>query len=349
VSRHWAGRLAAVVLLGSGALASAATGGADDLYAQAGKLLAAGQTDEAAARLQEALAIDPRHWQSLCRLGEIDTARHLYAEAERLLRAGLEIKPDSGACLSRLAQVLLLDNRVGEAEPLLVRAASLSPGDEATLFNLGRVYETTGRPELAIDVYRRQLAAVPQGQRATSALLKVARLSWAVKRPVDAVQSYQTFLERQPDQHDVRAELAAILFATSRYDESMIQYEKVIAAGAAGATGFANAGSICLLRNDLPRAIDYLGRAVAADPHPIPARIALASALTQSGDPARAVEVLHGIIADDPENQRAWFLLGQSLMKLGRAEESREAFKRHQSIHEKIMRERMSGQPEAHP
>ena len=332
---------------GAGAAPTAST--ADALYEQADKFFAAGQMDQAAALYRKALDADPAHWKSLCRLGQVHAAGRRYPEAEQALKAAVAINPDSGVCQSRLAQVLLLDNKLTEAETALGKAAQLMPGDEGVLFNLARLYENTERPGLAADTYNRFLAISPAGERATATRLKVARLYAQILQPAKAVEPYRRFLEAQPGQVSVRAELATALMGASRYTEALEEYDKVIAAGPADAATLANAGAICMLLQNLPRAIDLLEKAVAADPKPTPPRISLAMVLSQSGKDERAIDLLRGVVADDPDNNRAYFLMGQSFMKLGRAEEARAAFERHRSIHDRIMKERVSGQTEGHP
>lgn len=160
---------------------------------------------------------------------------------------------------------------------------------------------------------------------------------------------FDGFLASKPERHDVRAEMATALMQASRYPEALAQFDEVIAAGAADAKTLSGAGSICLLMKRLDRAVDLLGRAVRADPEDIPIRIAFATALARSGDHEHAVQVLESVTRDDPENNRAFFLLSRSLTKLGRTEEARRALERHQRIHEAIMRERMSGEARGHP
>ena len=166
-----------------------------------------------------------------------------------------------------------------------------------------------------------------------------------------AVDHYREFLKAQPDRVEVRTELGALLMAASRYKEALAEYDLVLAAGIADGPTLANAGAVCLLLQDMPRALELLDRAVKADPSAIAPRIGLATVLAKTGDDERAVSLLNSVVKDEPENNRAWFLLGQSLMKLGRTEEARVALKRHQEIHEKIMKERMTsgGEDQGHP
>ena len=321
----------------------------DEVKGRADQALAAGRTEEALSLYQQALTLDPNHWPSLCRMGEVHAASRRYAEAEQELRKAVAINPDSGTCLSRLAQVLLVNEKASEAEPFLLRASELLPSDEGVLFNLARLYETMSRPEQSLAVYQRYLAAAPSSPRAATAHLKVARLLAGARQTDAAVDNYRAFLKLQPGKPEVRAELGALLMGASRYKEALAEYEMVLAAGIADGPTLANAGALCLLLQDVPRALDLLDRSVKTDPTPIAPRIGLATVLAQTGDHARAVSLLSAVVKDEPENNRAWFLLGQSLMKLGRADEARAALQRHQEIHEKIMKERMSGEAQAHP
>lgn len=341
--------LLAVALLAAADPVRASAQSADERLAEAERLIAAGQADQAIVLLNEALALDPRHWRSLCRLGEAQMAAKRLPEAEKALREAVAIQPDAVPCLSRLAQILLMSERLSEAEPFLARAAALSPADASLIFNLARLYEQTERSEEAIESYRRFLAVSPPGPRAATARLKVARILASASRPLEAFEHYRAYLADQPDRHEVRAEYALHLMGASRYEESLAEYERVIAAGAADGVAYGNAGSICLLRHDLQRAVPFLEKAVSADPKEIPRRIGLGTAYAQSGEHARAVEVLRSVTVDDPVNTRAWFLMGQSLIKLGRADEGRQALDRHREIHEAIMKERMSGGAEGHP
>jgi tetratricopeptide (TPR) repeat protein len=322
---------------------------AEELYREAERLIGEGRTEEAAARLKEAVALDPNHWMGLCRLGEIQAAAKQYAPAEQSLKDAVTLHPANGACQSRLAQVLLLVNKVQEAERALEMAAALLPDDEGVLYNLARVYEVTGRIDRAIETYARHLAVAPNNPRAEGEHLKLARMMAGSAQSAGAIDHYRAFLSLQPGRNDVRAEMAAGLMSASRFEEALPEFDRVIASGSVDAAALANAGSIHLLRGDLQIALDLLDRAVKADPNPIPPRLARATALAQMGDHAAAVEVLQGVTAGDPVNNRAWFLLGQSLMKLGRVEEARAALERHRAIHEKIMRERMSAEPQGHP
>ncbi len=314
---------------------------ADALYAEAEQLLAAGRSEEAAARLREAIASDPRHWRSHCALGQILASASRLEEAEAALEASVAVHPDP-SCMAVLAQVLLVGEKLERAEQVLRRAAALDGAAESVLYNLARLLDRSERLEEAVEVWERYIAVATDPARLAVARLRAARILVLLGRPVDAIERYRAALQSDPGKHDVRAELAAALMQASRIDAAWSEYEILLAAGAADAAALSNAGSICQLRRDLPRAVELLSRSVAMDRSSTPTRIALALAQAQSGQDAAAIGTLEAIVADDPENVKAWFLMGQSLRKVGRIEEAQKALQRHEQIHEKIMRERMA-------
>jgi len=317
---------------------------ADALYEEALGLLSEGRAGDAASILREAVTVSPGHWRSHCALGRIHAESRQLDAAVASLEAAVAIQPDA-ACMALLAQALLVGEKLDRAEVVLRRAAALEGAGESVLYNFARLLDRSERFEEAVDVWVRYIAVATDPARAASARLRAARLLALLGRPLDAVPYYRALLAGDPARQDVRSELATALMRASRHDEAWAEYEILMASGAADAAALSSAGSICQLRRDLKCAVDLLGRSVAMDRSSIPTRVALAMAQAQSGDDEAAIGTLQAIVADDPENVKAWFLMGQSLRKLGRVEEARRAMERHERIHEKIMREKMTPHP----
>jgi len=317
---------------------------ADAKLAEAESWISKGRGDLAEPLLREAIAHDPSHWRSLCRLGLLLASDGRHAEAEKVLEESAGIHPDA-VCLSRLAQVLLVSEKYSRAEQVLRRGLELEPDSEGTLFNLARLLERSERIEEAVPVWERYIGISTDEERRRAAHLRVGRMLEILGRSLDAARHLRHIVRAEPDRHDVRAELAIALTRASQYDEALEEFGRVEAAGAMDARTLSSAGSIHLMRKDLPRAVDYLSRSVTLEPESIPTRIALATALSQSDRDDEAIAHLERVTRDDPENVRAWFLMGQSLRRIGRTEEARRALERHRGIHERIMRVRM-GDPD---
>ena len=314
---------------------------AEALHAEALALLEAGRADDALSKLRAAVAADPGHWRSHCSLGQILAEQSRLPDAEAALAAGVAIQPDPG-CMAALAQVLLVEGKLERAEEVLRRAAAQDAAAESVLYNLARLLDRSERVEEAVEIWERYIAVASDPARIATAHQRAASILTLLGRPLDAIPHYRALLAADPGRNDMRSEMAAALMRASRLDEAWAEYEVLIKAGAADAAALSNAGSICQLRRDLPRAVELLSRSVAMDRSSMPTRVALAMAQAQSGDDKAAIGTLEAIVKDDPENVKAWFLMGQSLRKLGRVEEARQALERHEQIHEKIMREKMS-------
>ncbi len=337
--------LVAGLLAGAfGGAAHARSDSADAMVAAAEEAIAAGRAQDAERILREAVAADPSHWKGHCLLGQVLASSGRYPEAEVSLEAAVAVREDA-ACLSRLAQVLLVAGRFDRAEQVLRRGIAADPAEEGALFNLARLLERGERFEEAVPIWERYIEVSGDPDRRVAAHLRAGRMLELLGRPVDAARHLRSVVQADPDRHDVRAELGTALMRASRYEEALAEYDRVDAAGAMDAKALSNAGSICLILKDAPRAVLLLERSVALDANSIPTRIALATAQAQAGADAGAVATLEAIARDDPDNVRAWFLMAQSLRRLGRAEEARRALERHREIHERIMKGRM-GEPD---
>lgn len=312
------------------------------LFKDAEASIDAGDLERASEMLVEAVRTDPEHWAAHCRLGEIYLAERRLREAEVELEAAVSLNPRSGQCLSRLSQAFLLDGDLARAEPYLVRASRFLPEDAGVIHNLARLYLLTDRPDAALQENLKLLEMAPEEEKGPLRLA-VARLLRGLARNEEAVEHYESYLTGDPENHDVRSECADLLMGLSRHDDALAEYDRIIESGAAGAETLANAGALCILKMDLPRAIDLLERSILLDPGAIPPQLALATALYQTGEHERAVKVLEALTSVDPENNRAYALLGRSLRSLGRTDEARIAFQRHEQIHKALQADHVVG------
>jgi tetratricopeptide (TPR) repeat protein len=87
-------------------------------------------------------------------------------------------------------------------------------------------------------------------------------------------------------------------------------------------------GNVLLAEGKLREAMACYEEAVALEPDDAPGRVNLGYTLVESGEPARAVQVLEPATERDPGLLDAWFLLGQALKGCGRLGEAEAALRR---------------------
>ncbi len=205
-----------------------------DLFDRAGDQLEAIQAFKLYA---ESMPSDPRYAQALFRLaeslralGDFKTAADVY---KGLIEAreganGADIGPFADASFVPLAQAYLYDEDTAndaQAEKLLIAALDGSMGSTETelfrdaLLELGGLYDRTDRPERAIERYNEFLARYPEDPEAGTILFKLAD---AHRRLSDIIEESLSEVMPAAERNDRLAKI------TEHRYEAIRQYEKTI-------------------------------------------------------------------------------------------------------------------------
>lgn len=120
-----------------------------------------GRLEDAEALFRQALALDPRHADTLHMLGVIAYQSGRTAEAEALLRKAMAINPNEPTLHSSLGNVLQPQARSAEAEACYRKAVALRPDFAAAWTNLANTHKARGQFEQAFAAYAKSLALDP--------------------------------------------------------------------------------------------------------------------------------------------------------------------------------------------
>jgi tetratricopeptide (TPR) repeat protein len=200
---------------------------------------------------------DPRVARRAVEMANFARMPELALEAARLWH---EIDPDSAAALQMVTAFLVSTRHVDEAEPYLEKLLASKGASPANGFmQLNRLL--AGNPDKVANLrvvskLAKQYPDLPNAHFAVSqaallandealALSEIRRASdlrpdWDIaavfeaqilqkKSPEAALQRLQRYLEKHPDQHDVRLNYARMLVAEKRYAEAREQFEKLLA------------------------------------------------------------------------------------------------------------------------
>jgi tetratricopeptide (TPR) repeat protein len=148
-------------------------------------------------------------------------------------------------------------------------------------------------------------------------------------RPEEAIDRYKRALALQSDYTPAMNNLGTALRAAGRVDEAVAVYDDAVRANAGGATLQLNRGNALMAQGKMEEAIAAFRQAVALDPNSAHARDALARALYDFGTAAieaqafdRAIVVLRDAIAVKRDYAEAHNNLGIALASLGRLPEA---------------------------
>ncbi|MEE8525395.1 MAG: tetratricopeptide repeat protein, partial [Thermoanaerobaculia bacterium] len=229
--------------------------------------------DEAGAAFERALVVDKSSAAAYAGLGKMAAARGEPAAAVRHFKKALEIEPGASALRYPLAIAYRELGRIDDArrqlqlrgdvevsfeDPLIANLAELAAGSGIHVMAGNRALRK-GQVEVAIDRYRRALAANPRSFEAHQALAAVLVEQGAADAAVEhysaaleaepdnprvlynlgtlfaqkgdverAVRHFQAALELAPEYVDARFNLAAALAGSGRHDEALAHYRKLL-------------------------------------------------------------------------------------------------------------------------
>ncbi len=223
------------------------------------ELMAAGRVGEAAAQIQESLALQPDNASAQTNLGKALIKLGRPAEALEHYARALEIAPryptghnELGAALMRMGrtgeaiahfQVALEENpayanarvnlgsaflqtgRAGEAAAQFEAALALDPGNPGTLADLGAALAGQGRLAEAAEQFRRALAASPDSP---AALTNLGNVLLQMGRRGEAIARYQESLRADPDSAVTHNDLAYALLQEGRPDEAVAHCRRAL-------------------------------------------------------------------------------------------------------------------------
>ncbi|HTB92880.1 MAG TPA: tetratricopeptide repeat protein [Candidatus Sulfotelmatobacter sp.] len=163
-----------------------------------------GNTDEAIAFFQRALAINPDHAVALQNLGNAYRQKKDWDAAKKTLQLALALNPDDAEANYGLGMVYAQLNDTARASEYLQKALAARPAYPEALNNLGILYLRTGRPDDAKKSFAESIRVAPAFEQA---FLNLARVYAIEGDKASARSTLLELLKLHPDQAQARKEL----------------------------------------------------------------------------------------------------------------------------------------------
>jgi tetratricopeptide (TPR) repeat protein len=263
--RKWLVGVVGVVLATSAAIAAIVVWRADRNAATARRALAEGRLVEASEALERWLKSSPRSAEAHYLKARIAWARHdLGTVQQELDRA--EVLGYPPGLMARLAGLFLArTNQTALAEPLLRRAFDEGRGPDPEVAEaLARVYLGSFRMTDAQLVLDRWIREVPQD--ALPYFLRTEVEMRTSQEPEVVIGSYREALRRDPELDQARFGLAEMFRAQHRNTEAAEEYTRYLARKPDDPMGYLGAGRNALEMGDLDQAARWLDRGLALAP-----------------------------------------------------------------------------------
>ncbi|MCB9574628.1 MAG: tetratricopeptide repeat protein [Kofleriaceae bacterium] len=170
------------------------------------RALRRGAYDDAAAALDQAIALNPRRIEAYVLRAAIHAARQQYDDGVALLRRAQALAPDNLDVVAALGTQLVLGGHPDDGVPLLERAVTADPARYGAQSLLGKRYAALGRWRDAVVAYEAYLAHRPAELAGEDAIHQLG-LAEAYLRSDDARRAYALYddvLARRPDEPAAR-------------------------------------------------------------------------------------------------------------------------------------------------
>jgi tetratricopeptide (TPR) repeat protein len=232
----------------------------DLLLLQAKNTIWRGDIDGGLELYRKLLLQDPEREDLWNEAGKVAAWTSRYEDSISLYQAGLQNFPESLDLMVNLGLTYLWASREREAEETFTEARRLAGSDFASLKKLGEVYELNGYPERAASIFRDAIRIHPERLEAYLLLEhslrhsgdparaeKVYELIDASFLPSDelerrvalhrrratltdeAIARYEQALSENPDDLDLRGQLALTFFWNGLRDQGVREYENILA------------------------------------------------------------------------------------------------------------------------
>ena len=251
-------------------------------------LMSTGDGDGARREFESALKIDPTHRDAMLNLGELSKEENNYILAIDVYKNALRVLPNDPLILNNLVVCYRLTRQYQEAEAVGYRLLAHAPENVEAYKNMALVYLDQGTYEMAetfaihaINLLQRQRQNDPSIPEDAGSYNNLGLVYFKSGRPHDALQQFSKALEIKPDHLGALINIGALAHQYRDYARAQAVYEKVLK----------------------------------VDPNNHVASRGLAYAVFGSGNTQRTIELMNGLLARNPDEIKAYYILGVILIR----------------------------------
>lgn len=332
-----------------------------ELSAQGKAALRDQQFDQAAKLYEQIVNIDPRSAEAHSNLGLALYMLGSYARAITELHTALELNPRLDRTQILLALSYFNTGEFDRAIPLLEKAYRTMKDDPVVAAHLGLAYLRKEKDDEALVVlshwvelepnsadalYFKGKAATYVASNAFSQLTKAAPDSYRMLQlraemlrqqnlTPAAINEYKKAIAQKPDAAGLHYALGNLYREGGRMDEALAEFQEELKISPNDAMTDYLIGDIHLRRNELNLAQQYLSQALGGQPGLIEGRLDMARTYQAQGKGDEAVRMLQTVVASDPNDQDAHYLLFGLYKERGQAEEARKELQIFQELKRK--------------
>jgi tetratricopeptide (TPR) repeat protein len=273
-----------------------------------------GNYPRAIAEFQRSLELDPRldETEVLLALSYFDTGQ--LQRAIPLLEKAYQTKKDDPDVAAHLGLAYLREQQVDKAFVVLSHWAEIQPDSPEALYYKGKAAQY-----VASNTFARLTKVAPDSYRTFQ--LEAEMLRQRGLAP-DAINQYKKTIAQKPDAAGLHYALGTLYREVGRLDEALAEFNQELRITDDPLTYYW-IGDVYLQQNNMDRAQQSLLKALSIQPGLTGAELDLAKTYQAQGKTALAVKTLQAVIASDPDQQEAHYLLFGLYKEQGQMDQAR--------------------------
>jgi tetratricopeptide (TPR) repeat protein len=270
-----------------------------------------------------AAASDPQLWEAHLLLAQLLSGMGQSPEALAEYQQALAVQPNNPDALLGAAQLHGLAGQVEEAQKLLERLVSIWPANTDGHLAFSQLLTLRGQLDRAVAEAQRAVDLSPERADARFFLGQALenKQQWSA-----AADQYRAAAERDPQRFDAFIRWARCLFLDDRYAESAEVSRKAIQMRDTDAQGFRWLAEAQLSMGDPTAALEALSKALDIAPQDAQLMSLAARAYIDAGDEDRAEVFAANAATLDPRGIAGPFALGELYLHRGRPETALQTF-----------------------
>ena len=282
-----------------------------------------GNYPRAIEEFQKSLDLDPRldETEILLALSYFDTGQ--LQRALPLLEKAYQRKKDDPDVAAHLGLAYLREQQADKALVVLSHWAEIQPDSPEALYFKGKAAQY-----VASDTFARLTKVAPDSYRTFQ--LEAEMLRQRGLAPA-AINEYKKAIAQKPDAAGLHYALGTLYREVGRLDEALAEFNQELRITDDPLTYYW-IGDVYLQQNNMDRAQQSLLKALTIQPGLIGAELDLAKTYQAQGKTAQAVKMLQAVIASDPEQQEAHYLLFGLYKDQGQMDQARKELETFQRI-----------------
>jgi tetratricopeptide (TPR) repeat protein len=257
------------------------------------------------------------------KLAELLNAQQMYAASAARFRRIVEMQPSSWQNQYNLAIALVRAKENAQALPLLASISAEHGSDANLQSSLGSTYEMAGETSLALEAYRKAIAADPANP---DRYLDCTRLMMDLDRYDEAIALVERGITTVPDDYPLTIRLGAIEMMRGNRDAAREHYRKAIAEHPAVALGYVAVAQSFMKEGKDAEALKILSDGRIAVGTDFALEYVYGLVLFQLGEQKQAMEAFKSAEGLSPAVVEPHYQLGLLYMKLQQWQDAQDEF-----------------------